>query len=69
MCWSVGPVLVPSTCFARASDQFRECKKFVEIAGVEYLERESSCGLYFGPCINNREEVHGGGAVWESAAQ
>jgi hypothetical protein len=67
VCWSVGPLLVPSTCFVSASDKFRECK-FVEIAGVEYLERESSCGLYFGPCINNREEVHKGGrGVWESA--
>jgi len=68
VCWNAGLVLVPSTCFARASDKFRECKKFVEIAGVGYLERESSCGLYFGPCINKREEVHGGGGgVWESA--
>jgi len=60
VCWNVGPVLVPSTCFARASDKFGECKKFVEIAGVGYFERESSCGLCLGPCINNREEVHGG---------
>jgi hypothetical protein len=52
----------------RVPNKFRESKKFVEIAGVGYLQREVSCGLYFGPCINNREEVHRKGwGRWESA--
>jgi hypothetical protein len=59
--------LVPSTCFACVSDNFRECEKFVEVVGVGCLERGASSGLctFIGPYIKNgdKSSLHGGGGV------